>query len=131
MERSTRQRAAIRDVIERAQRPLSPLEILGAAQAVVPELGMATVYRNLKSLTVEGELQTVTLPGEPARYELASQGHHHHFQCTGCQRVFDVRGCPGNLDALAPHGFTVERHEITLYGHCRDCKPHRKPVRRG
>ena len=50
MERSTRQRTAIRDALEAAQRPLLPQEVLDAAQAQVPSLGIATVYRNLKQL---------------------------------------------------------------------------------
>jgi hypothetical protein len=63
------------------------------------------------------------LPGEVARYELAGGGHHHHFQCLSCQRVFEVEACPGNLASLAPPGFTVEDHDLTLYGRCNECAP--------
>jgi Fur family ferric uptake transcriptional regulator len=121
MERTTRQRSAIRSVIERAQRPLSPQEVLQAAQAEVPALGLATVYRNLKLLVDAQEIIPVSLPGDSPRYEAARLAHHHHFQCTACQRVFDVHGCPGNLARLAPTGFSVEHHELTLYGRCAAC----------
>lgn len=121
MERNTRQRSAIRDVIAQADRPLLPQEVLDAAQQAVPGLGIATVYRNLKVLVEEGELQAVNLPGENPRFELAAHQHHHHFQCQACQRVFNVHACPGNLSGLAPQGFTVEGHDITLYGRCKDC----------
>ena len=50
MERETRQRRAIRHVIEEAGRPLSPHEVLKGAQ-VYPRLGIATVYRTLKGQT--------------------------------------------------------------------------------
>jgi Fur family ferric uptake transcriptional regulator len=124
MERSTRQRSAIREAITAAGRPLSPQEVLQAAQQQVPALSLATVYRNLKLLQDAGEIQAVSLPGDSPRYE-AGHGehahHHHHFQCTACSRVFDVHACPGNLAALAPQGFTVEHHELTLYGRCADC----------
>lgn len=123
MERNTRQRAAIRDAIARAQRPLLPQEVLDAAQREVPGLGIATVYRNLKALVEEGELQPVHLPGENVRYEVVGHHHHHHFQCTQCQRVFDVHACPGDLSRLAPKGFTVEDHDLTLYGRCSTCGP--------
>lgn len=126
MERSTRQRTAIRTVIDAAGRPLSPQEVLENAQAEVPALGMATVYRNLKALVDEGEIAAVTLPGDSPRYESAEHGHHHHFQCTHCKRVFDVHACPGDFAQLAPKGFTVERHELTLYGRCAECQPARK-----
>jgi Fur family transcriptional regulator, ferric uptake regulator len=125
MERSTRQRTAIRAAIEAAGRPLSPQEMLEAAQAEVPALSLATVYRNLKTLVDEGDITTVMLPGDSPRYEPARHAHHHHFQCTICKRVFDVHDCPGDLARLAPKGFTVESHELTLYGRCDTCVPPR------
>lgn len=131
MERNTRQRNAIHEAIAAAERPLLPQEVLAAAQASVPGLGIATIYRNLKALVEEGALRTVSLPAENPRYELAGHQHHHHFQCTQCQRVFDVHACPGDLSRLAPAGFTVEDHDLTLYGRCSDCAaPRRSPSRR-
>lgn len=125
MERNTRQRTAIREAIARAARPLLPQEVLDAAQPGASGLSIATVYRTLRLLVDEGELRSVVLPGENARYELARDGHHHHFQCLMCQRVFEVDACPGNLASLAPPGFTVEDHDLTLYGRCSECGPPR------
>jgi Fur family transcriptional regulator, ferric uptake regulator len=121
MERATRQRMAIHDCLAAAGRPLLPQEVLVLAQAQVPALGIATVYRHLKAMRAEGGLRTVELPGENPRYEPAGHGHHHHFHCQACGRVFDVHACPGNLARLAPAGFEVADHELTLYGRCRDC----------
>ena len=130
MERHTRQRAAIREAIVAAARPLLPQEVLQAAQQQVPGLGIATVYRNLKGLVEEGELRAVHLPGENPRFEATGHAHHHHFQCRQCQRVFDVHACPGDLSRLAPQGFTVEDHDLTLYGRCRECSAVRGGRRR-
>ena len=121
IERTTRQRTAIKDVIESAKRPLSPQEILDAARDKVTGLGLATVYRNLKLLLAEGVVEAITLSGDSPRYEAARPGHHHHFQCMNCRRVYDMEGCPGDLRRLAPRGFRVEHHEVTLYGRCSDC----------
>lgn len=121
MERTTRQRDAIRQALVQAGRPLLPTEILAAAQAEVPALGIATVYRNLKQLAEAGEIQSVELPGEAPRFEPGGHHHHHHFSCTVCHRVFDVHACPGDMQKLAPPGFAVERHELTLYGRCGEC----------
>jgi Fur family ferric uptake transcriptional regulator len=131
MERQTRQRNAIRDAIAHAGRPLLPQEVLAAAQAAAPGLSIATVYRNLRMLVDEGALRAVVLPGESARYEVAGGGHHHHFQCRECRRVFEVHACPGDMASLAPAGFTVEDHELTLYGRCGDCAPARAGPKRG
>jgi Fur family ferric uptake transcriptional regulator len=123
VQRSTRQRSAIRAVLDAAGRPLSPLEVQQAACQRVDAIGIATVYRALKALLAEGVIQLVRLPGESPRYESAAhRHHHHHFQCTRCERVFDVPRCPGNLEHAAPEGFVVESHEITLYGCCPECR---------
>jgi Fur family ferric uptake transcriptional regulator len=96
--------------------------VLEQAQQEVPGIGLATIYRNLKSLVEAEELKVVQLPGENPRYERVGHSHHHHFQCRQCNRVFDVHACPGNLAKLAPEGFSVEDHELTLYGRCADCR---------
>jgi|YNPBryantNP2012_1023418.scaffolds.fasta_scaffold02559_8 Fur family ferric uptake transcriptional regulator len=131
MERKTLQRQAILHAFERLGRPLSPQEILEAAQTEVSGLGIATVYRNLKSLTSEARLKIVEIPGQSPRYELSGRGHHHHFHCRGCQQVYEVDGCPGGIEPLLPKGFTLEDHEVVLYGLCAACaKPSRTKARR-
>ena len=121
MERSTRQRDAIRRTFETIDRPLSPAEILASAKADVPRLGIATVYRTVRALCDEGWLVSVDIPGEAPRYERAHKGHHHHFVCRQCDRVFDVVGCADGLGRLTPDGFVLESHDIVLCGLCVEC----------
>ena len=104
-----------------AGRPLTPDEVLDHGQQLVPSLGLATVYRNVKMLTGDGWLSEVELPGGGVRYELAERPHHHHFLCRSCDQAFDVHRCPGEIDELAPEGFEVEGHELILYGRCAAC----------
>lgn len=126
MERNTSQRAAILAAFQRAGRPLSPQEALAAASAGARGLGIATVYRNLKALAEEGVLALVSLPGEStARYEVCGKAHHHHFHCRRCRQVFEVEGCPGNIEPLVPRGFLLEDHEVVLYGLCVSCRKKR------
>lgn len=121
MERKTVQRQAIRDAIIEASRPLSPQEVLEAARPNVKKLGIATVYRTLKTLLAEGVVKAVDLPGEPPRYEPAGKHHHHHFRCRACNKVYEIDGCPKNLKRIAPRGFRVESHDLTLFGVCARC----------
>lgn len=122
-ERATRQRAAIREVMVKEARPMSPPEILDAAKKLVPRLGIATVYRNLKAMVEVGELSPVQLPGNRLFYELAHKAdhHHHHFRCESCEKVFDIEGCDETFSALLPAGFTLSSHDLTLYGSCAAC----------
>ena len=121
MRRDTRQRRAIRRVFRTAGRPLTPDEVLEYGQRIVPSLGVATVYRNVKTLVGEGWLSEVELPGGVLRYELADRPHHHHFLCHACDQAFDIHSCPEEVEALAPDGFEVDRHELILFGRCAAC----------
>ena len=121
MERNTRQRDTIRDVLANSKQPLSPFEVLVAGRRSLRGLGIATVYRTINSLVEAGWLNAVELPGDAPRYEKAGSGHHHHFQCRECSGVFEIRGCPGDLSSLTPPGFVLEGHEVVLYGRCETC----------
>jgi Fur family ferric uptake transcriptional regulator len=119
--RSTRQRDAICEAIDSAGRPLLPQEVLDAARQQVPGLGLATVYRNLKTLQEDGRIESVVLPGQAARFQTTEHQHHHHFHCERCDRVFPIHACPGPMDHLVPPGFALHRHDLTLHGLCVDC----------
>ena len=121
MQRDTRQRRAIRRVFMNVGRPLTPDEVLEYGQQMVPSLGLATVYRNVKNLVRQGWLSEVELPGGGLRYELADRPHHHHFLCHSCDQAFDVHHCPDEVETLAPDGFEVDGHELVLFGRCAAC----------
>ena len=129
MERHTRQRQAVLDAIDHAGRALTPAEILELAQASVASLNLSTIYRHLNALQEDARIHKVMLPGQAARYEAAcadegvdaAHHHHHHFHCHRCDRVYALHGCPGSLQELAPKGFVVQAHEITLRGLCAGC----------
>ena len=121
--RGTQQRRYIYQVLERANRPLSPQEILAEAKKAVPNLGIATVYRTVKYFTENGLFEAVELPGEGLRYELSGKHHHHHFHCKRCGKVYEIEGCSGESDiSKVPPGFTVEEHLVILYGLCANCQ---------
>jgi Fur family ferric uptake transcriptional regulator len=121
--RQTRQKTAIVAILERARRPLSPAEILDGAKAESASLSLATVYRVVRSLVDDGAIVAVSLPGAPDRYETdaCASHHHHHFHCDDCGRLFDVPGCGLRVDSPIPAGFSLKRHEVVLYGSCKEC----------
>ncbi len=131
-ERNTRQKQAIRSAFERAARPLSTEEVHVAAASSSSGLGMATVYRSIKSLLDDGWLSVVEVPGRVSLYEVAGKAHHHHFSCTTCGRVYELEGC-ASVDLALPHGFESTHHEVTLYGSCAACatESRKRPRARG
>ncbi len=121
MERNTRQRGAIRRAFQRSNRPLGTDEVLELARSEVGGLGIATVYRNIRTLADEGWLKVVELPGEVPRYEVSGKGEHYHFRCTNCGRVYEAPGCLESINEIVPEGFKLERHTLVLYGRCPEC----------
>ena len=133
MERNTRQREAVLAALERAGRALTPGEILALAQSSVASLNLSTIYRQLAALQDEARIAKVLLPGQAARFEAAcgereregeggaARHHHHHFHCSACDRVYTLHACPGPMQELAPAGFVVTDHEVTLRGLCATC----------
>jgi Fur family ferric uptake transcriptional regulator len=101
---------------------MSPEEVLATAERHSQGLGIATVYRTIRSLAEEGWLVPVELPGRSTRYELSGKGHHHHFYCNGCGLVFDLNGCIESFRSMIPRGFRVTAHEVLLYGMFQDCR---------
>lgn len=129
MQRNTRQREAVLAAIERAGRALTPGELLALAQGTVASLNLSTIYRHLHALQDEARIVKVLLPGQATRFEAAcgdgqrdaAHHHHHHFHCERCDRVYALHACPGPMQELAPAGFVVSAHEITLRGLCAEC----------
>lgn len=121
MERRTRQKSAIESVLEGHINPLTAPEIHALALKQVPGLGLATVYRSLRTLTQEGMLKIVEIPGQAPRYERSDKGHHHHFVCRTCGGVYELDKCLAGIQKMAPRNFRVEDHEIILYGTCESC----------
>ena len=121
MKRNTLQREAIMGAMAKAGRPLSTGELFALVKKKMPGLGIATVYRALKSFLEDGVIHQVDLPGQPSRWELAGKAHHHHFLCADCNKLFEIKGCPGDLSRLLPQGYSLESHDILLAGKCKDC----------
>ena len=66
--RDTIQRKAIRNALTNSLRPLNVDEILQAGQINVPNLGIATVYRNIKTMLEKGEIRAISGAGIPDCY---------------------------------------------------------------
>lgn len=101
IERDTKQRTAINAVMDAAQRPLNVKEIHEEAGRKVPNLGIATVYRNLKAMLAESTVapvEGVSIPPCYARPMLASACNEAELFQEG-----------SSLYLTAPVGFVRER----------------------
>jgi Fe2+ or Zn2+ uptake regulation protein len=122
--RITPQRRAVASVLTGDHVHLTAEEVHQAAQALVPELSLATVYNTLNELVAMGEVLEVRAADGPARYDPNVTESHHHLVCRACGAIYDV--LPSGLDALElsrpeRHGFMLENVEITFRGLCPRC----------
>ena len=90
----------------------------------IPDLSMATVYRNLTKFRQEGLVQCVATVKGVDRYD-ANTHPHVHFICRHCNSVIDLHAMhvPDTLSSQAAQitGGKVDSCCLSFTGLCRDC----------
>lgn len=123
--RVTRQRAAVLAAIEEAGYALDPAEILKLARGQCPELGLATVYRTMETLSGVGMIRRVHTGKGCAGVAQARAEHGHYVICTECGRVSEFSTCDvAALEegAARETGFSITAHFVELAGTCGQCQ---------
>ena len=123
--RTTRQRSAIRSILEEQSRFLSAQELhafLGSRNARV---GLATIYRTLQVLEASGEVDVVRNSQGESLYRLCGiEKHHHHIVCRGCGATAELHSNALETwvrESARDHGFSTVTHTAEIFGLCRDC----------
>lgn len=121
----TGQRLAILKCLHDGRRHVTAQELYEKVIVKNPEIGFATVYRFLRTLT-DGQFVTeVRMGGLPARYELTPKRHHDHLTCVQCGKIveFENRTIESHQEKVADQfGFKLTHHILELYGVCPDCQ---------
>lgn len=124
----TYQRLAILKALHDGRRHVTAQELFEIISVKNPEIGFATVYRFLRTLT-EGHFVTeVRMGGLPARYELTPKRHHDHLTCEKCGKIveFENRTIETLQEKVAKQfGFQLTHHLLELYGVCSSCQAKR------
>lgn len=100
-------------------------EVFESVRAKNSDVGFATVYRFLRTLTDHKILLEVRMQGLPARYEWASKEHHDHITCTVCGKIneFESEEIEDLQILIAKKlGYEMTHHILELYGKCSDCQ---------
>jgi len=121
-------RMLIEVLVEAGQQPLTADAVYQQIRAIYPDVGLDTVYRNLRLLVRLGLVDEVKLPGKLAEYSLTREVHQHGLTCLECGKEIPLRHCPiKELETLArtEHGFEISSHRIELFGYCADCAAQR------
>jgi Fur family peroxide stress response transcriptional regulator len=88
---------------------------------LIPNLSLATVYRNINLFRREGTVVSVGVVDGEERFDGVVEPHPH-LVCSRCGRVIDLP-CPESPaeDRREIGGFTVDYRRTVFYGLCGDC----------
>lgn len=89
-------------------------------------MGLATVYRSLESLKLEGLVQARTVTGGEAVYSLI-QEDRHHLTCLQCGNSIPIDECPVHdleNQLNQSYQFKIYYHMLEFYGLCTQCQQH-------
>ncbi|MDJ0800819.1 MAG: Fur family transcriptional regulator [Calothrix sp. MO_167.B12] len=87
-------------------------------------MGLATVYRSLETLKLEGLVQMRTLATGEALYSLTKQDKHH-LTCLQCGTSITINQCPAHeLEEQLEdnHHFKIFYHTLEFFGLCKKCQ---------
>jgi Fur family ferric uptake transcriptional regulator len=98
--------------------------VYARAQALLPEISLATVYNTLNELVAMGEVSQVAAGDGPKRYDPNVTTAHQHLVCTQCGALRDV--IPVGQDKLSlPHkqryGYRLVDIDVVFRGVCPAC----------
>lgn len=96
--------------------------ILIRAKKDKPSINLATVYRNLASLSKQGKILRINVD-DGDRFDKTTSPHAH-FHCTNCGKVFDVNAkdiqCCYNTVARE-NGCRIDKVDMVFTGCCKEC----------
>ncbi|GLZ51447.1 transcriptional repressor [Actinomycetospora sp. NBRC 106378] len=124
-QRSTRQRAAIGDLLDELDDFRSAQDIHEELRRRGEGIGLTTVYRTLQALADAGEIDVLRTTAGEASYRRCSDTHHHHLVCRVCGRTVEVEGPAVEHWAekvAVEHGFAEIDHTVEIIGTCSGCR---------
>jgi Fur family transcriptional regulator, ferric uptake regulator len=124
-ERSTRQKRALAAVLQSSDTFRSAQELFTELRACGENVGLTTVYNQLRALADNGEVDVLrAADGESLYRRCATEDHHHHLVCRRCGRTVEVEGPEVERWAervAAENEFVEVSHNLEVFGTCSAC----------
>ncbi|MEH2264092.1 Fur family transcriptional regulator [Nostoc sp.] len=120
----TRSQERIFNLLKTIKKGISAQDIYVELRNTNQSMGLATVYRSLEALKLEGIVQVRNLANGEALYSLAQQDKHH-LTCLQCGVSIPIHQCPVHdlEDQLeSSHKFKVFYHTLEFFGLCSQCQ---------
>lgn len=119
----TRSQERIMNLLQSLKRSISAQDLYIELRHRQQDMGLATVYRSLEALKLQGEVQVRTLANGESEYSLI-KSDRHHLTCVNCGTSIAINECPvHNLEQQleTSHTFKVYYHTLEFFGLCQKC----------
>ncbi len=120
----TRSQKQILKVMQGLTQPTSAQNLYMELRNHEYSIGLATVYRSLDALKLDGLVQVRTLSSGESLYSLP-QEDRHHLTCLRCGNSISIEECPVHhleQELQQHHKFRIYYHTLEFFGLCPDCQ---------
>ena len=125
MQKHSKKRDAIYDCICSTKTHPSAEWVYNQLKPDIPDLSLATVYRNISLFKEQGKIITVATVNGHERID-GNINAHPHFVCSRCHDVIDIEPLDAEKalksDILEKYGLEVRSHELLFRGYCNKCR---------
>lgn len=119
-----RKRNAILEYLQQTDEHPSAEMVYNSLKPQIPDISLATVYRNLSMFRQQGAITSIGTVGGVERFD-GNTAPHVHFVCGGCYRVADLHSMDVpeilNREAEKIIGGQVNGCQLTFTGLCSRC----------
>ena len=122
--RQTKQKKAIYEILKKSRTHMTADEVYKKVKTKLKNISLATVYRNLETMTESGLFDEVYVAGWPKWFELKKYTTHGHLFCRNCAELKDVVECSFCLTwkkIEKEMNFKGEEFKFLVVGLCEKC----------
>lgn len=122
--RMTKQRKVILEELSKVKCHPSADQVYHMVRKRLPQVSLATVYRNLEALSETGTILKLEMGGTQRKYD-ADTSEHHHVRCIQCNRVDDLPGDAFRVPQIRWKGFNdfeIHGYRLEFLGLCGPCR---------
>ncbi len=119
----TRSQEKVLKVLQSLKKAISAQELYIELRQSSHNMGLATVYRSLEALKLQGKVKVRILPNGESVYSSISRDRHH-LTCVNCHKSIPIQECPVHeleKQLENSHQFKVYYHTLEFFGLCHQC----------
>jgi len=120
----TRSQERIISILKHLDRAISAQDLFVELRNCDQAMGLATVYRALEALKLEGVVQARTMGSGESLYSLV-QEDRHHLTCLQCGGSIPIDACPVHEleeQLNQSYQFKIYYHTLEFFGLCTQCQ---------